>query len=68
MFTNESLFDRSIRIMAGIAFALLAWIAWPGATAILAAVASGVATVTGFAGWCPVYTLLDVSTKEKSAV
>ena len=64
-FTNESLFDRSLRILAGIAFAVLAWIAWPGAAAMFATVAATVALVTGVAGWCPGYALCGLSTKER---
>ena len=64
-FTNESLFDRSLRVLAGIGFAVLAWIAWPGAAAMFAAVVVTVALVTEVAGWCPAYTLFGFSTKER---
>ena len=66
-FTNESLFDRSIRILLGIAFAILAWIAWPGAAATFATLVATVALVTGFVGWCPAYTLFGFSTEQRRA-
>jgi hypothetical protein len=64
-FTNESLFDRSVRILLGISFAILAWIAWPGVAAAFAAVIATVALVTGVVGWCPAYTLFGFSTEKR---
>jgi hypothetical protein len=62
---NESLFDRAIRILAGIALSVLAWITWPGTVAMVSAVVAAIAFVTGFVGWCPAYTLFGISTEEK---
>ena len=64
-FRNESLFDRSIRILLGISVAILAWIAWPGVAATFAAFVATVALVTGVVGWCPAYTLFGFSTEER---
>ena len=47
---NESLFDRAIRILAGIALSVLAWITWPGTVAMVSAVVAAIAFVTGFVG------------------
>ena len=50
-FLNVGPFDRVIRILVGVALAMLAWIAWPGTLAVLFAVAAGIALVTGIVGW-----------------
>jgi threonine/homoserine/homoserine lactone efflux protein len=68
---NQSGRERSIRVVAGIVLALLAWVIWGAAGAVLSA--SGIlslvvllvglaAVVTGVIGWCPLYTLLGIST------
>ena len=64
-FTNEGLFDRSLRILAGIAFAVLAWILWPGTAALFAAALAVIALVTGAVGWCPLYAGCGISTAER---
>ncbi|MBI2833316.1 MAG: DUF2892 domain-containing protein [Acidobacteria bacterium] len=73
-FVNEGLWDRVIRIVAGIALGYAAWLAWPGtanlmsgpgAVSLVFLVIGVIALVTGLAGWCPVYALFDVSTKKK---
>lgn len=61
---NEGPFDRAIRIVIGIALAMVAWIAWPGAIALFLATAAAIALVTGAVGWCPIYALFGVSTLE----
>jgi hypothetical protein len=65
-FLNVGPFDRAIRIVLGIALAMLAWIAWPGTLAVLFAVAAAVALVTGIVGWCAGYALFGISTLEKA--
>jgi threonine/homoserine/homoserine lactone efflux protein len=68
---NQSGRERSIRVGAGIVLALLAWVIWGAAGAVLSA--SGIlslvvllvglaALVTGIIGWCPLYTLFGIST------
>ena len=68
---NQSGRERSIRVAGGIVLALLAWVIWGAAGAMLSA--SGIlslvvllvglaALVTGVIGWCPLYTLLGIST------
>lgn len=73
-FSNEGSWDRVIRIVAGAALGYAAWTTWPdsvmarpgevGAVLLLGAL-SAVALMTGLAGWCPLYTLFGISTKDR---
>lgn len=74
MTTNEGVWDRVIRIVAGIALWYAAWVTWPGtenltsrsgAVSLVFLVIGAVALVTGLVGWCLAYTLFDVSTKKR---
>lgn len=71
---NEGLWDRVIRILAGIALGYAAWLTWPateslmsrsGTVSIVFLVIGAIALITGLVGWCPVYALFGVSTKKK---
>lgn len=73
-FMNEGVWDRVIRILAGIALGYAAWMTWPGTASLmsrpgavsLVSLAIGVvAFVTGIVGWCPVYALFRASTKKR---
>jgi len=71
-FMNEGVWDRLIRIVAGIALGYAAWTTWPesimsapGAVSIVFLVIGAAAVVTGLVGWCPAYALFDVSTKKR---
>lgn len=71
-FMNEGAWDRIIRILAGIALGYAAWVTWPasvmsrpGTVTIVFVVVGAVAFVTGLVGWCPAYSLFDVSTKKR---
>ncbi len=73
-FMNEGVWDRVIRILAGIALGYAAWMTWPGtaslmsrpgAVSLVSLVIGAIAFVTGIVGWCPVYRLFDVSTKKR---
>ena len=71
-FINESVFDRIIRIVAGMALGYAAWMRWPtsvmsqpGAWSIVFLVIGAVAFVTGVVGWCPAYAICDFSTKKR---
>ena len=66
-FTNESMWDRVIRVLIAIAFGYAAWMAWPGAAPIVYLVIGAIALVTGFVGWCPIYAFFNISTKKKVA-
>lgn len=76
MTMNEGLWDRAIRILAGIVLGYAAWIVWPGtanlmsgtgALSLVFLVIGAIALVTGLVGWCPVYALFNVSTKKTVA-
>jgi hypothetical protein len=72
---NESGLDRVVRILAGAALVYVAWLAWPE-TSIVATqpitwnlvvlVIGVIGLFTGVVGWCPVYTLFNVSTKKRA--
>ncbi len=61
---NEGAWDRVIRIFTGIALAYVAWMTWSG-PGIVFLVIGAMAIVTGLVGWCPAYTLFDVSTNKR---
>ena len=72
-YMNEGVWDRAIRILAGIALGYAAWATWPGTASLMAwtgavslvfLVIGAIAFVTGIVGWCAVYALFDVSTKK----
>ena len=65
-FVNEGLPDRMIRLVAGIALAYFAWMAWPGTAGLIFLVVSAIAIVTGLVGWCPLYALFNVSTNKRA--
>ncbi len=60
--TNEGTVDRALRILAGLA--LLAWFFMDQGSGFwhYAKLIGVVPLLTGLLGYCPVYTLLDVST------
>ena len=65
MKTNESNFDRIIRVIVGIAlltFGLLG--AATGVWMWLAYIFSAILLLTGSIGFCPLYTLLKINTKK----
>ena len=72
MTVNEGLWDRVIRIVAGLAFGFAAWYTWPGSlfwgSAVLSFVFLGIGfllLVTGLTGYCPGYTMSGISTNKK---
>ena len=73
-FMNEGVWDRVIRVLAGIALGYVGWITWPGTASLMSQpgvvslvvlVIGVLAFVTGVVGWCPVYALFDTSTKKR---
>jgi len=71
-FINEGVWDRVIRIVAGITLAYAAWMTWPasimshaGPVSFVLLVIATTVMVTGLVGWCPVYALFDVATNRK---
>ena len=60
---NMGSLDRSIRTFIAIALIALAWMGYiTGTWAIVAYVAATVFLLTSFVSFCPLYTLLGVST------
>jgi hypothetical protein len=66
-FTNEGTWDRTVRILGGIALAYAAWILWPGTLSLVLLVVGVIALVTGVVGWCPGYAVFNWSTKRRVA-
>ena len=64
-FVNESLWDRLIRLVIGLALGYAAWKTWPEPTAMVYFVIGAIAFVTGLVGWCPAYALFGFSTRKK---
>ena len=74
---NENALDRIIRFIIGAALLYFAWIesptiagsllSAPGALILVVAGVGAVLMITGFAGWCPLYSLLDISRRHKAA-
>lgn len=64
-FTNESPFDRILRILVGLAMLTAGWTHLvTGVWGIALEVFGWVPLITGLLGWCPVYALLGISTKK----
>ncbi len=65
MKVNEAGWDRIIRVVIGL---LLLYLGWGGVVAgslgLVLKVLGFVPLLTGLIGWCPLYTLLKVSTKR----
>ncbi len=58
--------DKTIRIMAAISFAALYYSeVIPDTMALIVAVPIGILLVTGFAGFCPIYTAFGLSSCKK---
>lgn len=63
-FTNEGVWDRVVRILAGILLGYAGWMTWPGTLSVVILVVGALALVTGVVGWCPAYALFNCSTKK----
>jgi hypothetical protein len=73
-FTNEGVWDRVIRVLAGLALEYAAWITWPDSilsqtrvTPLVFLILGTIALVTGIVGWCAAYAVFGISTKKKVA-
>jgi hypothetical protein len=60
---NVGSIDKILRIIAGIVLIALAYTGTLGVWAYIGVIP----LVTGLVGWCPLYTLLGMNTKGKSA-
>jgi Protein of unknown function (DUF2892) len=60
--TNEGTVDRVMRVIAGVA--LLVWFFYDNSTGALhyAKLIGVVPLLTGLVGWCPIYSVLGLST------
>lgn len=64
MSMNEASWDRIARVVGGALLLILAFTAFGGAWAVVAGVLGGVFLVTGLVGWCPLYSVFRVSTRQ----
>lgn len=62
--TNESVLDRSIRLVLGIALVGVAVTVLTGFWQIMAAVVAAILVLTGTVGFCPLYALLGITTRR----
>lgn len=67
-FANEGTWDRIIRILAAVVLGYVAWVTWPGTIALVSLVIGAIALVTGVVGWCALYALLGISTRQRAGV
>jgi hypothetical protein len=74
MTINEGIWDRTIRIVIGLALGYVSWSAWPvdanflsmaGAVSFISLVIGIVAFVTGVVGYCPLYQVFGVTTNKR---
>ncbi|QQS38839.1 DUF2892 domain-containing protein [Candidatus Woesebacteria bacterium] len=61
---NESKVDRGIRMVLGMAIALVSFTYLEGTLQLIALIISLVLLVTGFTGFCLLYKLLGINTKK----
>lgn len=59
---NEGPIDRSIRIVAGLTIALLAYTSLSGTAQLIAYILSVILIITGAIGFCGLYTLFGINT------
>ncbi len=62
--TNESVIDRSIRLVLGIALVGVTFTVLTGVWQIIAAVVAAILVLTGAVGFCPLYALLGITTRR----
>lgn len=62
--TNENVLDRSIRLVLGIALVGVTFTVLTGFWQIIAAVVAAIMLLTGAVGFCPLYTLLGITTRR----
>ena len=73
MTINEGAWDRTIRIVIGLALGYVSWSAWPtesnflsmaGAFSLVSLALGITGVVTGVVGYCPLYQVFGVATKK----
>lgn len=66
-FSNLAARDRAVRILLGLGMLYLGWSALvDGVWAIALVVFAWAPLLTGMLGWCPVYSMLGVSTRRRA--
>jgi hypothetical protein len=68
MFTqNETMVDRIVRVVVG-ALLIYAWYAMlvTGVIATVALIIGLVLVITGLIGWCPLYSLFGIGTRQST--
>lgn len=61
---NESVLDRTLRAIIGIALIVVTVTALSGVWQIIAGIVAAILLVTAAVGFCPLYALLHISTKS----
>ena len=64
MKANESSWDRVARVVLGVALIVGGLTAVGGAGGYIMAAVGLIPLVTGLIGWCPIYSVLKIGTKE----
>lgn len=68
-FANLASWDRAVRILLGLAMLYAGWSDLvDGLGAIALVVFAWVPLLTGVLGWCPVYSILGISTRRQGQV
>ena len=65
---NEASWDRIARVVLGIVLIIAGLTAVKGTAGYVMAAVGLIPLVTGTAGWCPIYSILNVSTKDDSNI
>jgi hypothetical protein len=66
MKTNESTFDRIIRALSALVIAILYFTGFiAGTLGIILLVVAGILLLTALVGYCPLYTILGISSTKK---
>jgi Inner membrane protein YgaP-like, transmembrane domain len=70
-FENVGVWDRFLRVCAGIALEYAAFVTWPttvmsqtGVVSFVFLTLGTIALVTGLMGWCALYAVLGISTNK----
>ena len=66
-FPNEGTWDRTARVVVGLALLYAGWQILSGPLALGALAVGAIAVVTGAVGFCPAYALFGCSTRHAKA-
>ncbi len=67
MKANESSWDRIARVVLGIALIVAGLAAVGGTWGYVLAAVGLIPLITGIIGWCPIYSALNIGTKDDAA-